>query len=202
MTPSSKSRTAILTLLICAFAFCLSAIGASAQQQPATPQTPPPSVSNLAQTYSGFEGDWVGQLQYRDFSSDSRVFLPTWLRISRTADGRSLQFEYTYDDGPTKTVKETSLITIDPAAGTFTVTSDRDHSSDAYKLAGLSEFSAKGRGSLTLSGTGIENDKPVDVRITITVARNLYTYQKETRLSGADFLFRDAYTFTRKDPPR
>jgi hypothetical protein len=177
-------------------------MGASAQGQPATGQTPPPSLSNLDQIYSGFEGDWVGQLQYRDFGNDSRVFLPTWLRISRTADGRSLQFDYTYDDGPTKTVKETSLLTIDPAAGTFTVTSDRDHSSDVYKLAGLSEFSAKGRGSLTLTGTGTENDKPVDVRITITVARNLYTYRKETRLAGAEFLFRDAYTFTRKDPPR
>jgi hypothetical protein len=91
---------------------------------------------------------------------------------------------------------------MDLAAGTFTVTSNRDHSSDVYKLAGLSEFSAKGRGSLTLTGTGTENDKPVDVRITITVARNLYTYRKETRLAGAEFLFRDAYTFTRKDPPR
>jgi hypothetical protein len=177
-------------------------MGASAQGQPATGQTPPPSLSNLDQIYSGFEGDWVGQLQYRDFGNDSRVFLPTWLRISRTADGRSLQFDYTYDDGPTKTVKETSLVTMDLAAGTFTVTSNRDHSSDVYKLAGLSEFSAKGRGSLTLTGTGTENDKPVDVRITITVARNLYTYRKETRLAGAEFLFRDAYTFTRKDPPR
>jgi hypothetical protein len=147
MTHSSKLRVTTTALLICAFAFCLPTIRASAPRQLATRQTSAPPVSNLDQVYLGFEGDWVGQLQYRDFGNDSRVFLPTWLRISRTADGRSLQFDYTYDDGPTKTVKETSLVTIDSAASTFTVTSDRDHTSDVYKLAGLSEFSAKGRGS-------------------------------------------------------
>ena len=50
-----------------------------------------------------------------------------------------------------------------------------------------------------LSGAGKENDKPVDVKITITIERNLYRFKKETRLAGQEFLFRDAYTFTRRE---
>jgi hypothetical protein len=51
-----------------------------------------------------------------------------------------------------------------------------------------------------LTGTGKENDKPVDVRIVLSIDRNLYRFTKETRQSGQDFLFRDEYTFTRRRP--
>ena len=156
----------------------------------------------LDQLYAGLLGEWVGQLQYRDFSDNSNQSLPTWLRVTRSADGRSLQFAYVYDDGPSKTVKEISMVSIDVPAATMTFTSDRDHSSDTYKIAGLPEFAAKSRGTLTLSGTGQENGQKVDVRISLTLRRNLYTYRKETRLPGQEFLFRDGYTFTRKDVPQ
>ena len=52
----------------------------------------------------------------------------------------------------------------------------------------------------TLAGSGKENDKPVEVRITITVERNLYQFKKETRQPGQEFAFRDGYTFTRRNP--
>ena len=156
----------------------------------------------LDQLYAGLLGEWVGQLQYRDFSDNSNQSLPTWLRVTRSADGRSLQFAYVYDDGPSKTVKEISMVSINVPAATMSFTSDRDHSSDTYKIVGLPEFATKGRGTLTLSGTGTENGQKVDVRISLTLQRNLYTYQKETRLPGQDFLFRDGYTFARKDVPQ
>lgn len=161
-----------------------------------SPRTGSPGI------YSGLVGDWVGQLEYRDFSNNERVFLPTWLTVKAAPDGKSAQFAYTYDDGPNKTVKELSNVVLDASAGTATFTSDRDHSSDTYKVEGLAEFVKTGRGKLLLTGTGTENDKKVDVRISITVRRNLYTYQKETRLPGGEFLFRDGYTFTRKVPPQ
>ena len=154
-----------------------------------------------AEVYQGLIGDWVGQLEYRDYTSNERVFLPTWLSVT-PANGNAVQFEYTYDDGPNKTVREVSAVMLDAAAGAATFTSDREHSSDTYKVEGLAEFAKTGRGKLVLTGTGVENDKKVDVRITITVRRNLYTYMKETRLPGREFLFRDGYTFTRKEPPK
>jgi hypothetical protein len=146
-------------------------------------------------------GDWVGVLEYRDFQSDARVQLPTWLSVRPASDANSVTLTYTYDDGPAKTVIEKSTVSIDSAAKRYTVTSDRDHSSDSYQIDGLENLAAKHRGVLVLSGAGTENDKKVDVRITVTIGRNLYKFVKETRLPGQDFLFRDGYTFTRRDPP-
>lgn len=73
--------------------------------------SPSPNPMNVEQLYGGFLCDWVGQLEYR-VSDNSRVFLPTWLEITRTSDGRSLRFAYVYDDGPTKIVRELSVITL------------------------------------------------------------------------------------------
>ena len=159
------------------------------------------AVAEPSSVYAGLVGEWVGQLEYLDYSSNERVFLPTWLTVKPVADGKSVQFSYTYDDGPNKTVMELSTLVLDASAGIATFTSDRDHSSDTYKVEGLAEFAKTGRGKLMLTGTGVENDKKVDVRITIAVRRNLYTYMKDTRLPGQEFQFRDGYTLTRKNPP-
>ncbi len=170
--------------------------GIAAQQ----PAISPPSGAAEAGLYRGLVGEWVGQLEYRDYSSNERVFLPTCLTVKAGAGGKSVQLVYTYDDGPNKTVKELSTVVLDQA--TATCTSDREHSSDTYKAEGLAEFAKTGRGKLVLTGTGVENDKKVDVRITIAVRRNLYTYVKDTRLPGQEFQFRDGYTFTRKETPQ
>ena len=158
------------------------------------------SVLDRDQIYARLVGEWTGQLEYRDFSSNERVVLPTWLEVKTTADGRSAQFTYTYDDGPTKTVTESSTVTIDPASHRFTITSDRDHSTDSYQIEDAVAASPGRRMQFVLKGTGKENDKPVDVRIVLSIDRNLYRFTKETRQSGQDFLFRDGYTFTRRDP--
>jgi hypothetical protein len=144
-------------------------------------------------------GAWVGQLEYRDFQTNERVFLPTWLTMTPTADGNGVTLSYVYDDGPTKTVREKSVLMF--AKGTATLGSDRDKTSDSYSVAGVEEFRKLNRGTLVLTGPGKENDKPVDVRITITLKRNLFTFEKETKAAGGEFKFRDQYTFTRKSAP-
>jgi hypothetical protein len=154
------------------------------------------------QIYSALAGEWTGQLEYRDYQSDERVVLPAWLEIKPSADGRSTQFRYTYDDGPTKTVTELSTVAIDTAAHRFTVTSDSDHSSETYQVEGLDGLKIPGRGQFTLTGRGTENNKTVDVRITVTIDRNLYQFKKKTRLAGGEFTFRDGYVFTRRNPAR
>ena len=159
------------------------------------------SVTSVSNIYQGFVGDWTGVLEYRDFQSDGLVKLPTWLTVQASPDGASLDFAYIYDDGPNNIVKEVSHVTIDSQTRTFTFTSDRDNSRDVYQLGGIESFANAGRGTLQLTGSGTENGKKVDVRITIKLGRNSYTYKKETRLPGADFLFRDGYTFVRRNPP-
>ena len=181
-----------------AFLAVVSLVLQSAAQQSAN--SPQPAIS-LNQVYAGFVGEWVGQLEYRDFSDNTRALLPTWLRVSYSADGRSLQFAYVYDDGPNKIVKEMVLVSIDTKAATASFSSNRDHSTDTYNVAGLPEFSKAGRGTLTLTGNGSENGEQVDVRITITLRRNHYAYQKETRAPGREFAFRDGYALTRKQAP-
>ncbi len=155
-------------------------------------------LTSREQIYSELTGQWTGTLEYRDFQSNERVLLPAWLEVRSSADGKSIEFSYTYDDGPTKTVTEKSKITIDDGARQFTVTSDRDQSADVFRIDG-NEQKGK-RIKLTLSGGGQENHKPADVRITVMIDRNLYQFTKETRSAGQQFMFRDGYTFTRRNP--
>jgi hypothetical protein len=156
-------------------------------------------VPSREQIYAGLVGEWTGQLEYRDFSSDERVVLPAWLTLKPSADGRSLRFTYTFDDGPTKTVVESSTVTI--AGGKYSMTSDGDQVTDTYRIEeGGAKAGFHGL-KFALTGTGRENDKPVDVRITVTIEQNLYRYKKETRSAGQEFNFRDEYVMTRRAPP-
>ena len=160
--------------------------------------TPPPTPISLN---SSFRGDWAGTLEYRDFQSNEQVFLPTWLTLTPAADGTTIHLRYVYDDGPTKTVFEDSTLALLPETSQATLTSDRDHTSDTYTVQGLPDFAKLGRGTLILTGPGKENNHPVDVRLTLTLRRNLYTLRKETRVAGEQFKFRDAYTMTRSIAP-
>jgi hypothetical protein len=148
--------------------------------------------------HAAFAGQWAGHLEYRDYSNDKRVKLPTELDASLSPDGRSVAWSFVYQDGPGKVVKSTETLTIDPEAGRFTFLSEDGSRKDEYQVAGLSEFSTSGQGTLVLTAPGEENGKTVDVRKTITLTPGTLTILKETRLPGAEFLFRNQYTFTRK----
>jgi hypothetical protein len=164
------------------------------------PQTEP-SKPTLAAIHSALLGSWTGTLQYRDYQSDQLVSLPTWLDVTSADNNRSLIFHYTYDDGPDKIVHETSLVRLDLDKNTFTVSSEDGKESDTYQMSGADKLSASGLGTLTMTGSGMDNKKKVDVRITLRLDRNSYSYLRETRLPDESFQMRDAYTFTRRNPP-
>jgi hypothetical protein len=172
-------------------------------------QTAPKPPANLN---ANFLGNWTGQLEYRDYRTDERVFLPTWLRITETPDRRSIVLSYIYDDGPAKTVRESVTVTLDATGRKVTFAAKDEKfppglTSTTFDATGFEDFAKTGRGNLILTGTGNENGKPSAFRITLTLRRNLYTYRKETHpipAQGApteDFQFRDAYLFTRAEPP-
>src|SRR5271165_2718972 len=160
------------------------------------------SAQNLPDLQRALSGSWVGTLEYRDFSepatSTKRVKLPTWLRIEPSGD--DLRFRYIYDDGPSKTVKETALIRIDPAAARYTVLDEAGKLEDSYVIAGLPELRS-GRGVLTLTGAGKENGAQVEVRTTLRIGRNILEITRETAASGQTFTFRHTYTLVRASPP-
>ncbi len=180
--------------LILATCLLLSSI-APAQTAPVPPATQP--AINAALT-----GDWTGVLEYRDYSepatSTKRVQLPTWLSIQPQPDG--LKLHYIYDDGPTKTVEDSSTLIIDVAAATYKIT-DPDHTT-TYKIEGLDKLK-DGHGQLILLGPSIDNDKPAEARITLILRRNLLSWLEEVRpaSSSESFAFRHLYTFTRAHPP-
>jgi hypothetical protein len=148
-------------------------------------------------------GRWTGVLEYRDYKepagSDKRVELPTWFQVSTAPEG--LWLDYTYDDGPGKTVKSRDTLVLDLARASYRVVST-DAVAENYTVAGLDKL-RDGYGVLLLTGPGKENDKPVEVRITWTVRRNLLSWLKETRPAGTQdaFAFRDRYVFTRAEAP-
>lgn len=136
-------------------------------------------------------GAWQGALEYRDFSSNARVTLPTRLDATFSNDRQSVRFAFTYDDGPSKTVRDGYSLSIDLAEGILSKT-DAD-GADRYRM--LPNASASR--SWTLWGRGTENGAPVDVRETLTVTPKTLTLLRETRPKDGAFAFRHAYSFDR-----
>ena len=161
-----------------------------------------PGISSQQEISAAMIGLWAGTLEYRDYSepagSNKRVKLPTWLTISEA--GNALRFDYIYDDGPTKTVKESSLVHIDTALATYTDLDLSQKPQSTYKIAGLGEI-RQGRGVLTLTGPGLENGKPVEVRTTLRIGRNILEILRETALAGQPMAFRHSYTMVRTVNP-
>jgi hypothetical protein len=167
-----------------------------------TPLTPPAQIqSDLQQALTG---NWTGVLEYRDYSepatSTKRVQLPTWLSI--TPAGSSQTWHYLYDDGPNKLVEETDTISFDPSTSTYTE-SDNGKPLHTFKVSGYDTLRT-GRGQLVFLGSGTDNDKPAETRITLILRRNLLTLLEETRPAGSSdpFAFRHSFCFTRATPPQ
>jgi hypothetical protein len=169
-------------------------------------QTPSTIASDQtrADLTQALTGDWTGVLEYRDYSepptSTKRVQLPTWLSI--TSARPALKWNYVYDDGPTKIVTETDLVTFDPSTSSYTE-SDNSKPAEAFKVTGYTAL-REGRGQLVLSGTGTDNDKPSETRTTLTIRRNLLTILEEVRPANSTdpFVFRHSFTFTRAQAPK
>lgn len=167
---------------------------------PAQNVAAPSTDASLQQSLTG---DWVGVLEYRDYSepatSSKRVDLPTWLTIA--AAGKSMTWTYTYDDGPNKILEETDTVTFDPASESYAEGSAGKpasvYTADGYKTL------KEGHGVLVLHGTGTDNDKPSETRTTMTIRRNLLEVIEEVRAarSSDPFVFRHMYRFTRAVRP-
>ncbi|MGC2237448.1 MAG: hypothetical protein WA584_14895 [Pyrinomonadaceae bacterium] len=126
------------------------------------------------------EGKWEGTLEYSDYKTEKRVSLKTTLEIKASADGKSAEFFYVYDDFG-KIIKETDEVRIDPVNKKF--------------YFGEDEFSLEeSGGKLVLFGKQIDNDKPEPVRKTIIFTVDSLQILKETR---TPFQFRNVYNFKR-----
>lgn len=168
------------------------------------PNTEPPAAvgESLAWAGSGplykrFIGQWKGKLDYRDYSNDKRVTLPTMLEITLNAPGDAMVFHYTYDDGPGKIVEDREIVSMNAALGRYLEVSDNGKERQEFQAIGLYDLRGEAPAHVVLEGKGEENEKVVDVRITIDISHRTFTILRETKLPGDEFKFRHQYTFDR-----
>ncbi len=145
-----------------------------------------------------FVGSWVGTLEYRDYSDDSREKLGTLLRIYRPKGSSSWVFRYVYDDGPKKVLQESQTVTLDWTHHKYVSTSEDGKDIDTYDVDG-SNLKPDGTGTIVLRGKGTENRLPVEIRQTLTISDNHLDILRESQIKGQEFKFRHRYSFTRVD---
>jgi hypothetical protein len=172
-----------------------------AQTAPPLAVAPPAQIQ--ADLRASLLGEWTGVLEYRDYSepdtSTKRVQLPTWLSI--TSAGEALQQYFLYDDGPNKVVDEKLKIALDVAASTYVITNDHGRV-ETYHVTGYDGLHG-GRGDLIITGPTIDNGRPAETRIVLTIRRNLLAWTEENRPTvTAPYVFRHRYVFTRAQAPK
>lgn len=177
----------------------VSAVIFSSVAPPSIP-SPPGQQTSSAAVYHALVGHWVGALEYRDYRSDKRVMLPTVLDVTAAPDAQSLTFQYVYDDGPGKIVKDRETVRIALGLHEYTVQDD-DGSKTLYQIVKLDGFVETSSGTLSLSGPGIENGQKVEIRTNIRCGANSLTILRESRLPGEEFKFRHEYSFERALAP-
>ncbi len=146
-------------------------------------------------------GSWVGTLEYRDFSDNSRERLGTLLRIFRDKSSGRLVLRYVYDDGPTKVVQDRDEVTVDAASGKYTVFDSTGKPNDMYSFSPPVAWNSKGKNSIVLSGRGTENGSAVEIRQTLKIEPDKLEILRESRLAGQPFAFRHEYRFNRVSRP-
>ena len=142
-------------------------------------------------------GSWVGTLEYRDYSDNSRVKLGTLLRISRPKGEDKLVFRYVYDDGPHKVIQEEDSIEVDLPKNTYKVTSGDGKETSNYSFVGSPKLSVKGYGSFILNGRATENNEAVEIRETFKIGESTLDILRESKLPGKPWLFRHQFIFKR-----
>jgi hypothetical protein len=150
---------------------------------------------------AALEGDWNGTLEYRDYSNDKRVTLPTTLEARPSVDARGARLKFRYDEGKGRFVEGTSTLRVDAAKNTLAWESEGGKPPTEYALTGLDAFAKDRKGDLVLTGLATENGATVEARLTVTREGDSLTILKETRPAGGTFAFRNAYRF-QKTPPK
>lgn len=149
-----------------------------------------------AEIYPAWTGHWQGVLEYRDYQPPhGRVTLPTTLTVTPAPDAPALILAFVYDDGPNKTVKSTSRLTLDPVARSLTW-SDEGKPVAPEDVFTLAEASANGD-RLVFLGESMDDNKPSRIRYTFVTGPGTWRILKETTSDQPDFAFRHEYRFTR-----
>jgi hypothetical protein len=139
-----------------------------------------------------------GALEYRDYGNGSRVLLPTWQHTSPIGTTGAFRQRTIYDDGPGNTIYATEVIRVlgdrwiegDDAAAL-------EPGSAPTALRIVSRRTLGDAQQLVLRGRGMDDNKPVDFRYTVTLGDTISIRLKEFRVPGGPWQFRHTYRFSR-----
>lgn len=140
----------------------------------------------IAQTLAG---SWTGTLDYRDYGNDQRASLPTILE----SDGATL--DWTFDDGPGKTVRTSETWLFDNSKQLLTVTNDGKDA--VYRLSELRQSQDGDVVTLVADGFTLEHGTKVVTRFIMTKSGKKLRLTKMTKKNGEPFLMRNSYELTR-----
>lgn len=152
-----------------------------------------PSLS-VDSLYALWTGEWTGVLEYRNYQPPhGRVTLPTTLSVTPASDATGLILRFVYDDGPKKTVKSTSRLTLDLSGRRLTWSDDgkSERPEDSFTLAEAAPDGTR----LVFLGTQMDAGKSSRIRYTFTNVAADWKILKETTSDGPDFAFRHEYRF-------
>jgi hypothetical protein len=142
-----------------------------------------------------------GALEYRDYQSGKQVLLPTWLHTAPIGMSGAFRLRTIYDDGPGNTIYSTDVLRI---SGDRWIesdgTGDGETASRASTLRIVSRSAVGGNQRIVLRGSGMDDNKRVEFRYTMTLGDTVQTRLKEFRLPGKSWEYRHEYRFRRVLP--
>ncbi len=169
---------------------------------PATAQDAP--ALTLTEARASLAGAWEGQLQYRDYTSNTWEGIPMTVTITLAGDGNTITRRAVFDDGPrVGNVFITALEMLGPDGTTEYTTSFRAGRVPEIGKASLTLTAATDAARWTILAIqdGTDDNRPARIRLTTTRDGASLTTLKEVDFlddAGEEWLARNRTVLTRK----
>jgi len=129
-------------------------------------------------------GLWTGTLTYLDYSSGKRTSIKSNIAVARSGQ-RKWSFDFTYPEEPKANSKDDVLLSED--GKTF----DGETVLEKTKLKG-------GATRIVTSRTGMDNDKPANIRHTYLISKTEFSIKKDVKPEGgSEYFERNTYAWRR-----
>ncbi|MES2521374.1 MAG: hypothetical protein V4617_01660 [Gemmatimonadota bacterium] len=151
------------------------------------------SRSTAKALHGALGGTWTGTLRYRDYQDSTRfVSLPTTLQGTTAADSTGVRLDFTYDDGPGKTVRSSDAFSLDAAARALVWgSSDGKRPPSTFSVT---QFTGGKPFTLVVERDGEDDDRKARIRETLSVNGAELRILKEVRFDAkAPWVFRHEY---------
>ncbi len=150
------------------------------ERQSVETQAPSASISDFAPLVGE---DWSGELEYLNYGSDTRSTIPVRM-IVREPKNRSMAYGFLYPGEEHKNARDKLRI-----------------SRDGTKLNGMTisrrYLDEEGALVLVTEGSGRDDNRPADIRLTYVISANAFTNRKDVRFEGGEYINRNEYRLYR-----